>query len=134
MGLLGSLIRWICLAILGLLASVSVLYVSIFVWEDRCGFPSDDALRVLVPIVKFTETQELAASGRVGDIDAALRSPKPPHVIGLDYYRIVTSKTSAGYVVTIKPTGWCFCRRTYVLRDGGKRLEVVPDFLNRRRY
>lgn len=63
-----SRIRWVSLAALGLLAVVSIFALSIFIWEDRCDEPSDEAQRVLVPLVKLIETQDLAASGRVGDI------------------------------------------------------------------
>jgi hypothetical protein len=127
-----SPIRWICLAVFGLLVTVGVFALGVFVWVDKCNFPSDDALRVLVLVVKGIETRELAASGHVGDIDARLRSAPPPHIIGLDHYRVVTRKAASGYEIVIQPTGWCFCRATYILRDGGKQLQVIRPFLNRR--
>ena len=123
---MGPLIRRICLALLGVVAVVTVYGVGMFVWEMKCSLPSSDAKRGLVLRVMRMEREELAASGRVGDIDGALRSPKQMAVI--DDYRVVTSKTSNGYVVTIKPTSWCFCRPTYIIRDGGRQLEVVPAF------
>ena len=126
-----SPVRWVSLVALGLLAVVSVFALSIFVWEDKCDEPSDEAQRVLIPVVKQIETQELAASGRVGDLDKRLRSGPQPHIIGLEYYRVLTRKTNAGFEVVIKPSGWCFCRPTYVLRQGGKQLEIVRPLLNR---
>jgi hypothetical protein len=110
------------------LALVFVLYVGAIVWAAECLLPSGGAARALVQVVRLVETQELAATGRVGDIDARLRSEKH-HVIGLDHYRVLTRGTGVGYDVVIKPTGWCFCRATYILRAGGKELVVVKPLL-----
>jgi len=125
------LIRLVLLAALGLLAVVSVFLLSLFVWDEQCNQPSRDAERVLITIVKLIEKQELEASGHVGDIDKRLRSGPPPHIIGLNHFRVLTRTTNAGYEVVIEPSGWCFCRPTYVLRQGGKQLEIVRPLLNR---
>jgi hypothetical protein len=124
-------IRWICIGLLSLLAALSTMAHVLFVWETKCDEPMDEAQRVLVPLVKYNEIRELAKSGRLGDIDAALRSGPPPHVIGLDYYRVVVQAKPKGDDVAIKPTGWCFCRRTFMLRENGKRLETISSLTGR---
>jgi len=82
-------------------------------------------------IVRVTETRELARSGGLGDIDAELRSGPPPHIIGLDQYRVVVERVPSGWEVVIKPTGWCFCRSTFILKDNGKRVEIVSPLSGR---
>jgi hypothetical protein len=124
-------IRWVCIGLLSLLAASASLALVFFVWEVKCDEPMDEARRVLLPVVHSNEIQELARSGRLGDMDAALRSGPPPHVIGLDYYRVVVQATSKGYDVAIKPTGWCFCRRTFMLREDGKRMETISSLTGR---
>ncbi|SPF54456.1 hypothetical protein SBA4_640017 [Candidatus Sulfopaludibacter sp. SbA4] len=118
-------IRRTYIALIILLAGFVITCLMFLVWEFKCDMPTDEAQRVLVWVVKVTETRELAKSGKLGDIDAGLRSGPRPHVIGLDHYRIVVRQTPDGYDVVIKPTGWCFCRSTFILRDNGKRLETV---------
>jgi len=105
-----------------------VLYVGAVVWVAKCSLPSSGAARALVQTVRLIETHELAATGRLGDIDVKLRSEKH-HVIGLDHYRILTRRRGVAYDVVIEPTGWCFCRATYILRAGGSEVEVVKPLL-----
>jgi hypothetical protein len=131
MRMFGAATRWICIGFLTLFGALATTTLALFVWEAKCDEPMDQAQRVLLPLVKFNETQELAKSGRLGDMDAALRSGPPPHVIGLEYYRVVVQSSPKGYDVAIKPTGWCFCRRTFMLRENGKRMETISSLTGR---
>lgn len=124
--ILRSLLRRICIIAAGALVLAVVLYVGAIVWALKCSLPSGRALSSLVPVVSLVETRELAASGNLDALDAKLKtefSHKLPH------YRIVTRTNGVDHEVLIEPTGWCFCRATYVLHDGGKRLEVVEPLL-----
>ena len=126
---LPRIIRRICRFMLGLFTVLAVIYGVLLVFELKCDTPTEEAHRVLVKVVEITEKQELRKTGRLGDIDSELRSGPKPHIIGLDYYRVIVQKTSSGYDVVIKPTGWCFCRATFILHDGGDRMEVVYPWL-----
>ena len=115
-------VRVVCKTILGLIGLLAAVLAIVLVLVTKCVDPADGARRGLVTAVRITEKQELARTGRLGDIDAELRSGREAHTI-LQYYRIVVQKTSNGYDVVIKPTGWCFCRPTFILHDGGNRLQ-----------
>ena len=125
-GTLEKLIRGICKAFLCVLA-VTLAFAG---WNGRCYMPPDDAKRVLLPVVRHLVMQELASTGTVSDLDARLRT-ESPHLIGLDGYRVETKHSKDGYVIRIEPTGWCFCRPTYVLLDGGKRLKIIQPLIGR---
>jgi len=116
--------------LLGAVLLLVILGAAGIVWVVKCSTPSGRALSSLVPAVGLVETQELAASGSLDALDAKLRTEFSHK---LAHYRIVTRAKGADHEVVIEPTGWCFCRATYVLHDGGKRLEVVePLFGNGR--
>ena len=117
-------------AVAAVLAVLQVLAVIGVVLEYECDWPSSQADRVLVRVVAITEEQDLRATGKVGDIDAKLRSERQ-HVIGLDHYRIVVRKEGSGYEVAVEPSGWCFCLYSFILHDAGKRTEVFPSWLSR---
>ncbi len=127
---LPRVVRRICLTLLRLFAVLATLCLVVLVWEFKCDMPTGDAQRVLVRVVAITEKHELWESGRLGDIDAELRSERPyPRVIGLDHYRIIVQKLPNGYDVVIRPTSWCFCRATFILHDDGKTMEVAYPWL-----
>lgn len=104
-----------------------VILVILAVEQVQCTVPTNDAHRILARYVAIRETQELEESGKLGDLDSELRSEKPyPRAAGLDHYRIVVRKVSGGYDVILQPMQWCFCRSTFVLHNGGWRVEVLP--------
>ncbi len=120
----------VIVAVAAAFAVLQVLAIIGVVTMYECGWPSSQAGRVLVRVVAITEKQDLRATGKVGDIDAKLRSGFP-HLTLLDQYRIVVHKEASGYGVAVEPSGWCFCRDSFILHDGGERLEVVPSWLSR---
>jgi hypothetical protein len=120
----------VIVAVAAVFAVAQVLAILGAVEVYECSWPSWEAGRVLVRVVAITEGRDFRATGRVGDIDAELRS-EVPHLIGLDRYRIVVHKEVSGYEVAVEPSGWCFCRESFILHDGGKRIEVVPSWLSR---
>ena len=124
--------RSILVVLGGVLAQLLVLAGIALLFVIECVVPAGSAQRVLVRVVAIRAGQELARTGKLRDLDAELRS-EYPHVIGLDRYKIIVQKTSDAYDVVIKPSSWCFCRPTFILHDGGRRLEVVQRDLQWRR-
>lgn len=116
--------RLLVIVLLALVAALGIAYAGFFLWLAECDSPSGDADRVLLPAVRAFEMANLRSSGGVGNLDAKFRS-RYPGLIGLDEYRVVTKKVAGGYDVVIEPRRWCFCRQTFVLHDGGRRLEVI---------
>jgi hypothetical protein len=110
--------------LLGSLASVCLFLVLAFVWVAECQMPSDLPKRGLVTEVTEMEEAELKSTGKVGDIEAEITSGNR-HPFILDTYRVVTRKVTGGYDVLIEPRSWCFCRKTYIIHNGGARVEVV---------
>jgi hypothetical protein len=125
-GRLKAMFRSICIFAAGLLVLALVLAAGGFLWVSECSLPSSAALRSLVPGVRLAEAQELAATGRLDGIDAKLRAWYPG---GLRHYRVAVGKTGADYEVAVEPTGWCFCRATFILRHGGQDLEIIEPLL-----
>jgi hypothetical protein len=122
-----SLLRTICLVLVALVATALAVIISVLVWEIKCSAPSGNAARVLVPIVKMTMTRRLAMKGSDGDTDAELRALYAS-VPQIKEYRIVIKPDSGDVVV--EPTGWCFCRQTFILQDGGKRVQRISPLLS----
>lgn len=125
-GRLTAVLRCICIFLARLLVLALVIAAGTFLWFAECSFPSSGALRSLVRGVRLAETQEMAATGRLDGLDAKLRAWYPD---GIRDYRVAVAKRGGEYEVVIKPTGWCFCRATYVLKHGGQELEIVAPLL-----
>ena len=121
--------RLLLKVLLASLAGVCLLSLAGLVWDSKCSSPSEEARRVLLKTVALMEIGEIQTSGGVGDLEARLRSSWP-RLAALDNYRIVTRRLLAGYDVVIEPRGWCFCRRAFILHDGGRRLEIVEPALS----
>lgn len=127
MGKLLNTALWRALIVLlGVVLLLVILGAGGIVWVVNCSLPSGRALSSLVPVVRLVETRELAASGSLDALDAKLKAFFPHKLAD---YRVVTRVRGADHEVVIEPTGWCFCRATYVLHDGGARLEVVAPLL-----
>jgi hypothetical protein len=124
-----TFIGWVGILIFILLVGGFLCVVVSASVYGQCGAVSQMSLRQLIPMVEAIEKGELATLGRVGDIEARLQSERPGW-IELRKYHVVTRRVASGYDVVVEPTGfWRFCRCTYVLHDGGDRLETLPGYL-----
>jgi len=119
-----------------LLCSASALFLLLYlsvVLVVHCDTPSGEAKALIESIVKTTAKRELAKSGKIGNLDAELRSEWTGIGSWLKEHRVVVHKTSSSYDIIIEPTGlWCFCRSTVILHEVGGRVETVTPFLGRR--
>ena len=116
--------------LLGLFASACLFVFIAVVWEVECQVPSDNLKRGFVMAVAHMEEAELRSTGTVGDLEAEIRSGYPGEP-ALNDYRVVTRRVKNGYDVLIEPRCWCFCRRTYAIHDGGRRIGGIVPILGR---
>ena len=116
-------------ALICVIAAVALTGLAILIFEFECDSPTEDAHRVLVPVVDMIRRQQLERTGKIGDIDAELRL-RYPGVLGLNRYRVIVQQTPHGEDVIVRPSTWCFCRATFVLHEGGKRLEILMPRLS----
>jgi hypothetical protein len=132
MGRVIEVIGWVGIVLFVLIVGGGACGICFGFLYSKCAIASEQAERVLVPLVRRVEAHALATSGEGDKLDPKFREPKLG-ALGSGQYRVVTRRTAEGYEVVIEPTAWCFCRDTYVLRDGGKEMEIVPPLFGRGR-
>ncbi len=117
-GWLGASLFALCvLLLLGATAAV--------VHDRYCGQPDRNIKFYHLSLIRKIASEQLAATGRVSDIDAMFRHEEEKRDHSKDYlnhpyifineYRVVTRSINGGYEVTIEPRRWCFCRPSYVV-------------------
>jgi hypothetical protein len=129
---LETLVQKVFWAAVKLAATLLALCVIYGVWVVECRLPSDDARRVIEPLVRWRLQREPADIRHPYSIDAELRTLYP-NLPNLTQYRIVVRPAPGTPEIVIRPTGfWCLCRKTVVLHDDAKRVKVdLPSRLRR---
>ena len=128
MGRLITIIGWIGIILFILIVGGGACVFGFVFLHEKCGMASDDVARGLVPQIAFIEKHAFAGVIERRQIDPKLRVPGLVRM-GNGEYGVSTRKASRGYEVVIAPKRWCFCRITYILRDGGNELDLVEPLL-----
>ena len=98
------------------LGVLSTCFGSILAYMMVCLQPSLDG-KPLVEQARFEAENELRETGRVGDIEAALRyslSFSSDGARSLKEYRIVVREVGDHYEIRAEPRSWSCCRQTYI--------------------